>query len=147
MRPFIGTSAAPSPPVLECLGTIRLRQCPGRPQPFLYAVIFGKSNDGLCQRGSLCAGNNTGNRIGPTFPARTCHWSDFHGDQRVAGVGGSGGNVNWPMGRLADRLPAPLALNLVAALYLGSLVSLPFLLNHLPWLGSFMVLIWFASTG
>ncbi|ERT56175.1 hypothetical protein N879_13430 [Alcaligenes sp. EGD-AK7] len=62
-------------------------------------------------------------------------------------LGVSGGNVNWPMGRLADRLPAPLALNLVAALYLGSLVSLPFLLNHLPWLGSFMVLIWFASTG
>ncbi|MDH4866609.1 MFS transporter [Alcaligenes nematophilus] len=45
-------------------------------------------------------------------------------------------------GRLADRMPAPLALNLVPALYLGSLVSLPFLLNHLPWLGSFMVLIW-----
>ncbi|EKU29725.1 hypothetical protein C660_12579 [Alcaligenes sp. HPC1271] len=101
----------------------------------------------MCQRGSLCAGNNTGNRIGPTFLQGRAIGLIFMGISGSLVLGVSGGNVNWPMGRLADRLPAPLALNLVAALYLGSLVSLPFLLNHLPWLGSFMVLIWFASTG
>lgn len=45
-------------------------------------------------------------------------------------------------GRLADRLPAALALKLVPTLYLGALLSLPFLLNHLLWLGSLMLLLW-----